>query len=74
MTRRTKAALEVLGYVNDVRSARSLLPLLDAAPVRDAKARRALERSAGFVLGWHENAAARTWAESRSLAHLRRKA
>ncbi len=68
-TKRVKQAQEVLGYLNDVKTARELLRLLDESRPR-GRAAVAADRAAGFCLGWHEREAERVWEKHKATVSL----
>ncbi|HUG60986.1 MAG TPA: CHAD domain-containing protein, partial [Methylomirabilota bacterium] len=75
LTKRVKAAQEVLGYLNDVRGAQTLVSMVDKAGRKlSRKQAAAVDRAVGFCLGWHEGEAARVWEEAKSTVSLDPKA
>jgi triphosphatase len=71
LTRDVKAAQEVLGYLNDVRMAEQLISDLPSDPDYAAAADRgALDRAAGYCLGWHQARADAVFEQSLALVAL----
>jgi inorganic triphosphatase YgiF len=71
LRRDVRAAQDVLGYLNDVRNADSLVAMTGDAAEEDGKPPRPdLHRAVGFCLGWHRAEAVRVWSEGKDLVRL----
>jgi CHAD domain-containing protein len=66
-----RGAQEVLGYLNDVRNAESLVSLTAEEEARSGvRPAASVDRAVGFCLGWHRAEAARAWARARRRVSL----